>query len=364
VTNKVNGWPEPTEDSAAKSTPMTLPDLLAMTPAPVAQLRVLLVDDCGPDRVLMRRALTRSGQAVYELFESSDAEGALQLATSHRLDAILLDYRLPAMDGLACLDQLARQLEDVAMLVVTGQGDEAAAVRALKAGAADYLIKDDVLHNPSHLERAVREAVYTKRLERENSRLLKTLRERNQELERLNRRLWEMSHTDVLTGFYNRRFITTRLDEEIARSHRYHLPLSLVLVDLDHFKQINDQYGHLVGDQVLQMVGKHFRSGLRDTDLMGRYGGEEFMLILTNTEREGATIFCNRLRQSLETTPIVVAESGELHLTASFGIAGYTFKNESVEDMVRTADQNLYLAKAQGRNRVVVAKAAIGAGSN
>ena len=354
MANRVDDQSVPSRAGDLKTTPASLRDVMSMTPCPVAQLRVLLADESGPDRLLMRTALTRSGQAQYELFEAAEAAAALQSATSHRLDAILLDDRLPGADVNACLESLAKQLEDVAILMITGQGDVEVAVRALKAGAADYLIKDDVLRNPAHLDRAVRRAIYAKRLERENQRLMKTLRDRNQELERLNRRLWEMSHTDVLTGFYNRRFITSRLEEEIARSHRYHLPLSVVLSDLDHFKEINDHYGHLVGDQVLQTVGQLFRNGLRDTDLIGRYGGEEFMLILTNTERSGAAAFCNRLRESLERTPIAVADGAIIHLTASFGVADYSVGNAAAQDLLRIADQNLYLAKAQGRNRVVL----------
>jgi two-component system chemotaxis family response regulator WspR len=332
---------------------------LEQAPLPTAPLRLLIVDDSGPDRFLMRTALSHAHEAPYEIFECGNADEAEQLANSQRLDGMLIDIRLPGKDGITLLEQLAKRMEDVAFLVITGQGDEEAAVRALKAGAADYLVKDHVLRHATRLDRAVRDAVYGKRLERENHRLMKTLRERNLELERLNRQLWEMSHTDSLTGFYNRRFITTRLEEEIARSHRYHLPLSVVLADLDNFKSINDRYGHLVGDEVLKNVGKQFRAGLRDTDLVGRYGGEEFLLILTNTSSEGAGAFCNRLRDSLERSTITTEEKFAIHLTASFGVAGYTFGSETAEDMVRMADQNLYVAKRQGRNRVVLGQPAI-----
>jgi diguanylate cyclase (GGDEF)-like protein len=320
--------------------PANPPDLTATPPQPL--LRLLLVDDSSADRLLMRAALSRAAGVTYDLYEALDADEALVTAGRYRLDAVLLDYRLPTRDGLACLAELADQQPDVAVLFITGHGDETVAVRALKSGAVDYLIKDQVLRDPVRLDRAVRSAVYTKRLERENQRLMKTLRERNQELERLNRRLWELSHTDGLTGFYNRRFISSRLTEEVARSARYRLPLAVVLVDLDHFKQINDRHGHLAGDVVLQAVAKLFKSSQRDTDLVGRFGGEEFLLILTNTSADGGAVFCERLRQRVAAEVVRLEDGTEVKLTASFGVAGYTFGKETAEDMLRQADQNLY----------------------
>jgi diguanylate cyclase (GGDEF)-like protein len=321
---------------------------------PSSVLRVLVVDDSRPDRVLIRNALVRAATGSYEIMECDNAAEAQALVLQHRPDAIILDYRLPGEDGVSCLERLASQIEGVAFLIMTGQGDERTAVRAMKAGAADYLLKDQVLRDPARIEHAVRSAIHTQRLERENARLLETLRERNLELERLNQKLWRLSHTDELTGFFNRRYITARLEEEISRCARYSTSLSVVFIDLDHFKQINDQFNHQGGDQALQAVADFFRRNLRDTDLVGRFGGEEFLLILTNTDAVGAELFCNRLRDRLQAQSIQIADS-VIYLTASFGVAGFGPDRDTTEKLIRAADLNLFRAKAQGRNCVVLA---------
>jgi diguanylate cyclase (GGDEF)-like protein len=319
---------------------------------PSGQLRVLLVDAQASDRETVRTALQSAGMIPYEIFESASAAAALAELPSARPDAIVLDCRLPDQDGIALLEVLANQAPDAALIMLSGQGDEKTAVRAMKAGAADYLVKDQALRDPLHLDWAIYTAVYTKRLERENQRLLSALQSRNQELEKLNKRLWELSLTDELTGFHNRRYISARLEEELARCVRYHVPLSLVLMDLDHFKEVNDHYGHLEGDRVLREVSRVVRESLRDTDLAGRFGGEEFLLVLTNTDLVGAESFSNRIRERLAHHDF--SRPGyPLRMTASFGIAAFSTTCGSAADLLHAADQNLYVAKGQGRNRVV-----------
>jgi diguanylate cyclase (GGDEF)-like protein len=321
---------------------------------PAGRLRVLMIDASASDRQAVRDTLDHAGSLRYEVQECGQIADAWPLLDHLRPDAVILESRLPDGDFVAALERLAQEHPDAALLVLTRHGDEKTAVRAMKAGAVDYLLKDQALADPMHLDWAIFTAVYTKRLERENARLLEALRERNRELEELNRKLWELSLTDDLTGFFNRRYITSRLEEELARSIRYRVPLSVVMVDLDNFKQVNDRHGHQAGDQVLKDVANLFRGSLRDTDLAGRYGGEEFLLILTNTDVQGAEAFCNRLRHRLERQPIPLGEH-TLQLTASFGIAEYAPESGTAEEIIRLADQHLYAAKALGRNRVVAA---------
>jgi diguanylate cyclase (GGDEF)-like protein len=344
---------------------------VAKPPAPsgplqglTGELCVLILDESSADRFQIRTALVRQGTARYHVYECADCQEARDLVLRHRPDAVLLDNRLPGhtgpgSDGITCMQELAHNQPDAAFIIITRQGDEATAVRAMKAGATDYLVKDQVLYDPVRIDRAVQAAVYTKRLERENQHILETLRQRNLELERLNKKLWDLSHTDDLTGYFNRRYITSRLEEEIARSVRYELPLSIVLMDLDHFKAINDTYGHLAGDRALQTVAHLVRAALRDTDLIGRFGGEEFLLILTNTELPGAEAFCNRLRERLQHHPIYLGET-VLCMTASFGVSAVGPTRNTSLELLRTADQNLYRAKAEGRNRVVAGPPAVG----
>ncbi len=187
------------------------------------------------------------------------------------------------------------------------------------------------------------------------SKLVHLLRDAERRIARLedeNRRLSKLSSTDELTGYPNRRAVLERLQQEIARSVRYGTPLAVVLLDLDHFKQINDRYGHLVGDAVLRALARLLRRCRRDTDLIGRYGGEEFLMILPNTDRQGGALLCRRVRDQLQANPVRVTRD-LLRITASFGVAELGAGCGTTEELLETADRNLYAAKAQGRNRVV-----------
>jgi diguanylate cyclase (GGDEF)-like protein len=347
-------------DSCASPDPNQLPSIAHEAPpepltkaqVTAGEMSILLVDESSADRFLMRTALLRARTARYQIYECADVYTARELVRRYRLDAVLLDFHLGDCDAIACMESLIILQPDMAFIIVTRQGDETTAVRAMKAGSAEYLLKDQVLYDPTHLDRAVQSAVYTKRLERENRLIIETLRTKNLELEQLNKKLWEMSHTDELTTCFNRRYISSRLEEEIYRGLRYSLPLSVVMMDLDHFKRINDTYGHLSGDQMLQHVAQTLRTTLRETDLVGRFGGEEFLLLLPNTDLDGAEIICNRLREKLAAQGVQIGER-KLTVTASFGIAGLSQECNNAAALLKLADQNLFRAKAMGRNCVI-----------
>ncbi len=168
-----------------------------------------------------------------------------------------------------------------------------------------------------------------------------------------NRRLEVLAHTDPLTAVLNRRALTERLASELERVRRYDSTVSLLLIDIDHFKRVNDSYGHLVGDDVLMDVGALLQSAVRAVDVVARYGGEEFVIALPETGLAGATVFAERIRELIEAHPFLHAGGSQLHLTASVGVASYPSPGlETVEDLLATADQALYRAKAEGRNRV------------
>lgn len=168
-----------------------------------------------------------------------------------------------------------------------------------------------------------------------------------------NRRLEMLAHTDPLTAVLNRRALTERLVAELERVRRYDSTVSLLLIDLDHFKRVNDTHGHLVGDDVLMDVGALLQGAIRSVDVVARYGGEEFVIVLPETALAGATVFAERIRELMEAHPFPLPDGGHLHLTASVGVASYPAPGiETVEDLLATADQALYRAKAEGRNRV------------
>ena len=165
------------------------------------------------------------------------------------------------------------------------------------------------------------------------------------------------THTDPLTGVYNRRFMEQRLREEVSKARRYHFKLAVLLLDLDHFKRVNDELGHQAGDQVLIEIGKLVNRELRDSDILARYGGEEFLVIAPNTSPSAATALAERLRNCIESQTFLTdfdkAQKLEIKVTVSIGVASFGDSSNDEGSLVQVADQNLYLAKHGGRNQVV-----------
>jgi two-component system cell cycle response regulator len=168
-----------------------------------------------------------------------------------------------------------------------------------------------------------------------------------------NRRLEELATTDPLTKILNRRALVDRLNSEVDRARRFGSSFSLLLFDVDHFKQINDTAGHLAGDMVLRQLGGILEDAVRKVDIVARYGGEEFVLILPQTAPEGGVIFAERLRERIASTPFQVGGAAPVHLTVSIGIASFPSPRvASTEDLFARADEALYRAKSGGRNQV------------
>jgi two-component system cell cycle response regulator len=168
-----------------------------------------------------------------------------------------------------------------------------------------------------------------------------------------NHRLEALAQTDPLTQLVNRRALTIRLVTEMERVRRYNAPLAMLLLDLDHFKLVNDTYGHLAGDDVLFGVATLLQRAVRSVDLVARYGGEEFVIVLPETGKQGAIAFAERIRDKVATHRYVIAGGQEIHVTASIGVATYPSPQlDSVEDLFRAADAALYRAKGSGRNLV------------
>lgn len=164
--------------------------------------------------------------------------------------------------------------------------------------------------------------------------------------------------TDPLIGIYNRRYLDRRLGEELARARRYNLPLSVLLIDIDHFKQINDTYGHPVGDALLSHLGKLLLNAIRDSDLAARYGGDELLILAQNTTASAAGILAERLRQHVKTNQLVLSSDAsqrqEIQVTVSIGVAGLGQEVTDSQSLIECADKALYRAKEEGRNCVII----------
>lgn len=308
---------------------------------------VLIVEDNESIAELERRHLERDGFIV---LTATDSATAIKLINGPQRPAIMiLDYRLPDMTGVELLQKIKDMGISIPTVIVTAAGNEQVAVSAMKLGAMDYIVKDQ--ETIKHLPQTCRDVLKRFNLEHENSRLIEQMHMLNMELIETNRRLDDISKRDELTGIFNRRYMMESLSYEAARSTRYGVLLSFALLDLDHFKRINDTYGHTTGDLVLRQFASIVNGRLRKTDIMGRYGGEEFGLVLTNTSIENALVIVEELRETVERHPFGY-EHSPLKLTVSAGVAGF-IGDMKKEELVELADKSLYQAKHLGRNRTV-----------
>lgn len=302
--------------------------------------RILIVDDSPETRFVYRRYLDRSNM-VCELREADTVRSAQEMLRSHPADCVLLDYCLPDGNGLEFLSALSGQPSTPAVVMITGQGDEAVAVDAMKQGVKDYLIKDRI--TMESLIAAIEAAMGEAQRDREEL-------DYREELEK-------QSVTDALTGLFNRRYFFEQLRKEMKRSARYGHELSLLLIDLDHFKSINDRYGHIAGDHVLRSFSSLLADNLRAGDHLARYGGEEFCIALSETGRDGARQFANRLLAQCRELVHRDPDGGEFTVTCSIGLVQFSSGITEVEALVHSADKALYEAKRNGRDCVMIGDA-------
>jgi two-component system cell cycle response regulator len=297
--------------------------------------RVLVADDSGLVRSMMRDNLMAAG---YEVLEAQDGEEALARIRAALPDVVLLDRDMPRLDGLAVLDamQADEATEAIPVVFVTGRATASELAEGLGRGAHDYVRKPV---EAAELVARVRSALRTRRLRDE-------LRDRNLQLER-------MARTDVLTGMTGRGRGATVLAEACAEAHTTGDRLAVVVADIDHFKSVNDNHGHAVGDAVLRAVADVMRDGLVSGETAVRWGGEEFLLVLPGCATSGALARAERLREALAASP--VDAGGQCHgVTVSLGCAVLA-PGETPEALVARADEALYAAKSGGRDRVAAA---------
>lgn len=317
----------------------TKPHLTESTIADIdKEISILSVEDSDVGFATIKALLKQHNQI--HLSRATNIEEALQVLTKGQFDLILLDYMLPDGNGLDFLRILEQKGLEIPVVVITGEGDEMTASQVIQAGACNYLPKDMLSKNP--LLQIIGNALETYRLRKESDVAQK--------------KLAEMATRDQLTGLYNRRYFMEALEREVARAERYEPDLVLCMMDLDLFKRINDTYGHPAGDMVLSEIGSKLKECIRESDLICRYGGEEFAVILPNTRPEKARIVCERFRELVAGHKFVHNPS-EFHITVSIGIASYDRgTDQSPLEFIDAADQALYQAKSAGRNRVQLAE--------
>ena len=299
--------------------------------------RILLIDDSPTGHDTLQRMIASSsfrGNGDWELDWAETYAAGLKKLLGGRYAACLLDYRLDeGRDGLALLREAREAGCQTPVIFVTAETDPALDDAALEAGASDLLVKAEF--TPRMLARSVRYAV---------------------KLGGMLAQLKQQATRDQLTGLHNRREFDRIVAEEWERATRFQRPFALAMMDVDHFKKINDTHGHPIGDAVLQHVASLLAGQVRLVDRVARYGGEEFAVIMIETDREGAREGAERLRSLLEETPCFVPEKNlTIPVTVSCGLAVCPGDADSLDAMIAAADGALYSAKRLGRNRVVTA---------
>jgi two-component system cell cycle response regulator len=254
-------------------------------------------------------------------------------------DMIVVSLGLRGFDGLRLCSQLRSLPEgrNVPILVLVSEGDRRKLTQALEMGVNDYLTRPvDRNELVARVRTQLRKKRYSDRL-RQNVQLS-----------------LEMAITDQLTGLNNRRYMTRHLDTLIMNAEKSVRPLAFLILDIDHFKSVNDTYGHDIGDEVLREFANRISANVRGIDLACRYGGEEFVVVMPDTDVEFAAAVAERLRRSVEATPVPISrDPNRLNITISIGIAGSNGRDDTAEKLLYRADQALYRAKREGRNRVV-----------
>ena len=327
-----------------------------------SQTAILIIIDSQEERERVIGCLEEDVASNYKIMEAASAHEGVHRYRMDKPDCVLINDRLPDADCLEILSELTWSLEGepvlVPAVVLLEKGNEALALFALKQGGQDYLYKKNM--NMESLRHVVSNSILKVMMQTELDRQRSELEARNVELDSLVRELEEArkilhrqaSH-DPLTGLFNRRRIMEELDEQFSSALRHGYPLSLCICDIDHFKTVNDTYGHLVGDAILDRFGKLARDCLRTVDMVGRYGGDEFVIVLPQTTPEKALAGIERVRRLLDDTEFKSDDGTVFRVTATFGIAGLNSPDISTtRQLFELADEALYEAKKAGRNTV------------
>ncbi|MBN1962645.1 MAG: diguanylate cyclase [Deltaproteobacteria bacterium] len=315
---------------------------------------VLVVDDEPIIRELFRDILSERG---IQCFLVEDGKQAIMALAEHSFDLVIADKNLPVgVSGLDLLKQIKIKNIDLDIILVTAYADTASAIEAIRHGVYDYIVKP--FESDEDVWQRINRALNKRRLRLENIELLEKLKATNQELENKvaerTRQLEELTLTDDVTGLHNQRFLYQRLPEECIRAHRYGHSLALLMIDIDNFKLVNDSHDHIFGSNVLQRIGELMLENVRSTDICVRYGGDEYCIILPETDLASAALVAERLRKNISSYN--VGNSVDTYfVTISIGVI--ELLESSVDDakaLLQIADRALYTAKNHGRNCVMI----------
>jgi len=316
----------------------------------------LVVDDDQSTCDIVAAVLEEEG---FTVITANSGEEALEHFGAHVFDIVFTDVCMDGISGLELMDRISNMDDTIKTVIMTAHGGYDTVLQALQGGAYDYIEKPILNHG--RLAAIARKAHSYALLQRDNIELIVKLKashsklaHANAQLLELNKKLEGMAITDGLTGLKNRRFIDDILRQEVALYKRYENPFSILLIDIDHFKAVNDTYGHAFGDEILKYLADVLTHNSRETDTVGRFGGEEFFMLLHGTAAPGAQIVANRILDQV--TKPVEFDGESVSVTVSIGIAELDGDEKLTDplELIKRSDQALYSAKNNGRNRVEV----------
>jgi len=298
---------------------------------------VLVVDDEESILNSLRRLLRGE---EYQLFLASSARDARKIIETRDVDVILCDYNMPGENGLKFLKDIHSQKPEISNIMLTAYTTPSLLVEAINNSVLFRFFEKPWLGD--EIKQAIIEGIHYSQKQRASA---ENFSRQEEEIKRLT----SESEHDGLTGCYNRKTVIKKLDEQLENSRRYNTTFSVVMLDIDYFKKVNDTYGHQQGDLVLKEVVKTVENSLRIPDILGRYGGEEFLAILSFTDKSSGVVAIDRIRQKISE---IEWGNKSLEVTVSMGISQWR-KSDTEETIIERADRALYLAKSSGRNRVV-----------
>jgi diguanylate cyclase (GGDEF)-like protein len=311
-------------------------------------VKILVVDDEASLRAILSQVL---GEEGHEVTQAASGEEALESFKKENFHLVITDIKMPGMNGIDLLREVKDIKPETQVIIMTSHASVDSAITALRHGAYDYLMKpfEDIDLISAVANRAIEKII----LKEENVGLIEKLKSRNDQLELANRALKELAIMDGLTSVYNHRYFHEALAKELLRSRRYEHEFSIVFIDVDHFKNYNDTYGHPKGDKLLYELAQNVKDSLRKSDLIARYGGEEFVIILPETPKDMAFKLAEDLLHFIEEQPYEGRESQpEGKLTVSMGISTFPDDGKDGYSLIEHADRALYKAKESGRNQI------------
>lgn len=295
---------------------------------------ILIVDDVRLNRQLVESILTRYG---YITKVADTGKNAIEIVKTSKIDLVILDLLMPEINGLEVCEIIKTKLKiaDLPIIFLTASNEKEHLLQAFKLGAVDYIYKpfnalELLARVKNHLE----------------------LKHTRDQLKQALIEIEKIAATDALTGVANRRQIISLAEREFTRVRRHQDDFSVFIMDIDHFKSINDTYGHDVGDIAIINVAKTTKNCVRNEDIFGRFGGEEFVAFLPSTNLEGALVLAERIRESISKDKLTI-DGNNIIITVSIGVAIYRKTDANIDAMLKRADQALFKAKNLGRNRVV-----------